>query len=96
MPARDTDKADAAKADTTFDNGKPDTGAAASDVSTATGTPVSGPAITPPAEPQRVIVEQAPAEPAVYYGEGGQVPGAASATDPNKPHVKADYQPFEW
>lgn len=48
-------------------------------------------------DPQRVVIEQAPAEPAVFYGpEGGQVPGSHAATDPNKPHTKADYQPFEW
>lgn len=47
-------------------------------------------------DPQRVIIEQAPAEPAVHYGDDAQVPGSHSATDPNKPHVKARYEPFGW
>lgn len=42
-------------------------------------------------DPQRVVIEQAPAEPAVYYdGEH------SNATNPSKPHVKAKYGPFEW
>lgn len=97
MPARDPDKADAAKPDTTFDNGQPGDGAAAADVTTETGAPLSSSANAgPAADPQRIVIEQPAPEPAVYYGEGGQVPGAASATDPNKPHVQADYQPFSW
>lgn len=42
-----------------------------------------------PAEPQRVVVEQAPAEPAVFYGPEGVQP------EPRE-HVKAVYEPFEW
>lgn len=39
----------------------------------------------------KVQIEQAPAEPEVLY------PGDASdATNPNRPHVKAKYEPFEW
>lgn len=50
----------------------------------------------PAADPQHIVIEQAPAEPAVFYGDGGLVPGAHAATDPNKPHVQAQYEPFEW
>ncbi|QOC58885.1 hypothetical protein SEA_PERIODT_61 [Mycobacterium phage Periodt] len=80
MAPRDTSKADTN-----------DTSAA--DASTTEGATAAG---AKPADPQRVVIEQAPAEPAVFYGEGGIVPGSGNATDPNKPHVKADYQPFSW
>ena len=35
------------------------------------------------------MIEQAPAEPAVYYGDGG-------VQAPKSEPVKADYKPFEW
>ncbi|ANU79767.1 hypothetical protein BI023_gp61 [Mycobacterium phage Sneeze] len=73
------------------DTSKPDTTA---DTDKADSTPAAS--TSTPAEPQRVVIEQAPAEPAVFYGEGGLVPGSGNATDPNKPHVKAHYQPFDW
>lgn len=59
---------------------------------TAGRTPSSegGAATANAAGVQRVQIEQAPPEPAVNYE------GDPSATDPNRPHVKADYQPFEW
>ncbi|AYD84646.1 hypothetical protein SEA_PAITO_62 [Mycobacterium phage Paito] len=84
MGARDTNKNDTSEATAST------TAADASTTEDATA------ASSKPAEPQRVIIEQAPAEPAVFYGEGGIVPGSGSATDPNKPHVKANYQPFDW
>lgn len=80
MPAREPDK-----------SAEPTTSTSATDASTTEGAKTAG-----ANQPQRVVVEQAPAEPAVYYGEGGIVPGSGAATDPNKPHVKADYQPFKW
>ena len=49
-----------------------------------------------PADPTRIVIEQAPPEPAVFYGDGGLVPGTGHATDQNKPHVKANYQSFDW
>lgn len=48
------------------------------------------PATSQPADPQRVIIEQAPAEPAVFYGDGGIQPATGGQ------HVKAVYTPFEW
>ncbi|AOT25168.1 hypothetical protein PBI_TERROR_57 [Mycobacterium phage Terror] len=73
------------------DTSKPDTTA---DTDKAGSAPAAS--TSTPADPQRVVIEQAPAEPAVFYGEGGIVPGSGNATDPNKPHVKAQYQPFDW
>lgn len=100
MPARDT-----SKADTTPDSGEPTTSTSATDASTTEGAKAAGvsqPALTPSSaggaasaqqgagDPVRVQIEQAPPEPEVQY------PGDPNATDPNRPHVKADYQPFEW
>lgn len=62
-----------------------DTSAEAVDVKSDEPTPAE----QKPTDPQRIIIEQAPAEPAVFYGDG-------DATNPDKPHVKAKYDPFEW
>lgn len=93
MAPRDTTKADTDKTEA----GEP--------VSTTAPKPPGETLDTAPADqaqsvstsdPQRVVIEQAPPEPAVYYGEGGIVPGNSRATDPNKPHTKAKYEPFKW
>lgn len=38
----------------------------------------------------KVQIEQAPPEPDVLY------PGSNDATDPDRPHVRAKYEPFSW
>lgn len=77
MPAKDT-------ADKATDNST-----SATDASTTQGAAAAGVEQKPATDPTRVVIEQAPAEPAVFYGEG-------DATNPNRPHVKAEYSPFEW
>lgn len=88
------------------DSGEPTTSTSATDASTAQGAAAAGvtsPPSTPSSaggaasaqqgassDPVRVQIEQAPPEPEVQY------PGDPNATNPNRPHVKADYQPFEW
>lgn len=69
---------------------KPDTTNKTDEKADEPSTPSTG-APSSSLDPQRVVIEQAEPEPAVFYGpEGGQVPGA-----PSEP-VKADYQPFSW
>jgi hypothetical protein len=41
-------------------------------------------------DPVRVQIEQAAPEPEVQY------PGDPNATNPDRPHVKAKYEPFTW
>lgn len=86
------------------DDGEPTTSTSAQDASTTEGAKAAGvtrPDLTPSsaggaataqqgADPVRVQIEQAPPEPEVQY------PGDPNATNPDRPHVKADYQPFEW
>lgn len=83
MAARPTAKPDT---DTT-----PDETAPAVDTENTADVKSDGPtpAEPKPADPQRVVIEQAPAEPAVFYGDGGVQP------EPRE-HVKAVYEPFEW
>ena len=84
---------------------QPTSSTSATDASTAEGAKASGvsaPAATPSsaggaataqqADPStvKVQIEQAPPEPEVLY------PGSQDATDPNRKHVRADYQPFKW
>lgn len=86
-------------------DGEPTTSTSAQDASTTEGAKAAGieqPAVTPSSEggaastPQgeqvmKVQIEQAPPEPEVLY------PGdAQDATNPDRPHVKAKYEPFEW
>ncbi|QFG10141.1 hypothetical protein PBI_LEMURIA_63 [Mycobacterium phage Lemuria] len=68
------------------------TGAAAAGVSAPNATPSSagGAATAQQDSTVKVQIEQAPPEPEVLY------PGSQDATDPNRKHVRADYQPFEW
>lgn len=47
-------------------------------------------ATSPPAEPQRIVIEQAPAEPSVFYGDGGILAPTMPAP------TKARYEPFTW
>ena len=82
MAARPTTKPDT---DTTEPAEPATEGAAAADVKSDGPTPAE----QKPADPQRVVIEQAPAEPAVFYGDGGVQP------EPRE-HVKAVYEPFEW
>lgn len=83
---------------------QPTTSTSATDASTAEGAKAAG--VSAPAAPPssaggaataqqdgvtRVQIEQAPPEPEVLY------PGdATDATNPDRPHVKANYGPFEW
>lgn len=89
MAARSTSKPDT---DTTDDDAP--TAAPAGNAGGESSTPEPASAGSP--DPTRIVIEQAPPEPAVFYGEDALVPGAGNATDPNRPHVKADYHPFEW
>lgn len=50
----------------------------------------------PKPDPTRIVIEQPAPEPAVLYGEGGIVPGSSDATNPDRPHVQAEYQGFTW
>ncbi|MCV7226075.1 hypothetical protein [Mycolicibacterium komossense] len=77
---------------------KTDTPDPATDTGEATTSTTEADASTQPAatDPQRVVIEQAPAEPAVFYGEGGIVPSAVATTDPDQPFTPAEYKPFEW
>lgn len=88
------------------DSGEPTSSTSAQDASTTEGQKAAG--VTPPAstpsaaggaataqqgagnDPVRVQIEQAPDAPDVQY------PGDPNATNPDRPHVKANYQPFEW
>lgn len=102
MPA--PDKADS-KPDAKADDTKPDGGAATTAADTSktnplgigqNPTPVTAAGVSTATTEDRpgsvsVVIEQAPAEPAVFYGEGGEQPATA-----DRPHVKADYQPFQW
>lgn len=88
------------------DSGEPTTSTSATDASTTEGAKTAGvsqPPATPSSEggaataqqgassdPLRVQIESAPPEPEVQY------PGDPNVSNPNRPHVKADYQPFEW
>ena len=63
-------------------DGEPTTSTSAEDASTTQGAAAAG--VT------KVQIEQAPPEPDILY------PGSQDATDPNRPHVRADYQPFTW
>ena len=88
------------------DSGEPTSSTSAQDASTTEGQKAAGvtPAPSTPSsaggaasaqqgassDPLRVQIEQAPPEPEVQY------PGDPNATNPDRPHVKADYQPFEW
>lgn len=91
-------------------DGEPTSSVSAQDASTTEGAKAAG--VTPPpsvpssaggaataqqdaARPAgdqvtRVQIEQAPPEPDVLY------PGSHDATDPNRPHVRAEYSPFDW
>ena len=73
-------------------DGEPTTSISAQDASTTEGAKAAG---VDPSAPQgeqvtKVQIEQAPPEPDILY------PGAQDATDPNRPHVRADYKPFTW
>jgi hypothetical protein len=96
----------------TPDSGEPTTSVSATDASTTEGAKAAGvqaPTATPSSaggaataqqdaaqaptsgdQVTRVQIEQAPPEPDVLY------PGSQDATDPNRKHVRADYQPFDW
>jgi hypothetical protein len=67
-------------------------GSKAAGVQAPTATPSSagGAATAQQDSTVRVQIEQAPEEPAVMYQ------GTAPTADPEKPFVRADYQPFEW
>lgn len=85
---------------------EPTTSTSATDASTTEGAKAAGvsqPAATPSSaggaatanqdadKVTRVQIEQAPPEPEVLY------PGdAQDATNPDRPHVKAKYEPFKW
>lgn len=83
---------------------QPTSSTSATDASTTAGAKASGvsaPAATPSSaggaataqqdSTVKVQIEQAPPEPEVLY------PGdATDATNPDRPHVKANYGPFEW
>lgn len=98
MAPRDTSKAGSTDTPDTGD-GDATTSTSATDASTTESAGIDGPTGTvldgvistkPPTDPQRVVIEQPPAEPAVFYGDGGlQAPNAPAP-------VKANYQPFEW
>ena len=91
MPASPTDKST-----------EPTTSTSATDASTTEGA--KAPTATPssaggaataqqdnvPRDPVRVELTNPEPAPEVHY------PGDDTATDPAKPHVKADYKPFEW
>lgn len=80
------------KADTTAEESTDETAAPAGDTGTEPGTPEPASASTDeqkPTDPQRIVIEQAPAEPAVFYGPEGVQPAP-------REHVKAVYEPFEW
>ncbi len=62
-----------------------DTSAEAADVKSDEPTPAE----QKPTDLTRIEIVQAPAEPAVYYGDGGVQPE-------QREHVKAEYTPFEW
>lgn len=94
MPTNPTDKSTDATASTSASDASTTEGAKASGVSAPAATPSSaGGAATAVQDASTVRVElaQPVPPPEVHY------PGDASdATNPDRPHVKADYKPFEW
>lgn len=93
-----------AKADAKDTSTEPTSSTSATDASTTEGAKAAGvsqPAATPSSAggaataqqdgTLKVEIAQAPPEPEVLY------PGdAQDATNPDRPHVKAKYEPFEW
>ncbi|AHJ86610.1 hypothetical protein Jolie2_60 [Mycobacterium phage Jolie2] len=89
----DTDKSSEPTSSTSATDASTTAGAAAAGVQAPTAAPSSagGAATAQQDSTVKVQIEQAPAEPDVLY------PGDASdATNPARPHVKADYKPFKW
>jgi hypothetical protein len=85
------------------DSGEPTTSTSAQDASTTEGAKAAGVNVPQPTPSsaggaataqqggvQRVQIEQAPADPDVQY------PGDPDATNPDRPHVKAEYEAFTW
>lgn len=103
MPENTSKTTADAKADAKDKSSEPTSSTSATDASTTAGAAaagVSAPNATPSSaggaataqqdSTVKVQIEQAPPEPEVLY------PGSQDATDPNRKHVKAKYEPFEW